>query len=309
MSAESWQAPSRRSESTLERANDRSQLTATWAIVLLAVATITLTVLPHLINHRFYFTDDLQHEYVPMFRHIGEALLQGKWLTLTLDSWLGGNVLMDPQFAIVNPVSLASYAFLARVDDFALGILVLACAYSLVLALGAYWLARVHGATRELSLVAAAAISTLPMVSYWYAHSWLPGLVGTAWSTMAWAAVAAYARGQSRLLPVVLFSWLTLTAGWPHATLTLGTVAGVQIAFLLYDGQLRTATYLVAALSAAAMIAAPAILPTFLTFKIASRPSTISGDGFFASDLGAVLQMSLPSFRAYAKYWVGYALV
>src|SRR5262249_35068215 len=154
-----------------------------------------------------------QAQFVPMFRHIGEGLLRGEWRTLTLDTWLGGNVIMDPQFALTNPVSLASYAFLARVDDFAVGILVLACAYALITAFGAYWLARVHGAPRELAVVAAVAIATLPMVSYWYAHSWIPGLVGTAWCTVAWAALAGYARGKSGLLGVVLFSWLTLAAG------------------------------------------------------------------------------------------------
>src|SRR5262245_13494762 len=104
----------------------KGQMTARSALALVSIATVVLTVVPYALNHRFYFNDDLEQQYVPLFRRVGEALLAGEWLTLTLDSWLGGNVFLDPQFGIANPVNLASYAFLARVDDLAVGLLVLA---------------------------------------------------------------------------------------------------------------------------------------------------------------------------------------
>src|SRR5262245_20892941 len=185
---------------------DDSNLSAAAALAVLSAATIALTVFPHLVNDRFYFNDDLQHQYVPLFRRMGAALLAGTWPRLLLDTWLGGNVSLDPQFALANPVSLASYVFLSHVDDFAIGVLVLACGYSLITAYGAYRIARLHGATRELSVVAGVTTSTFPMVSYWYADSWISGLVGTAWCTAAWAAIAGYSRERSGLLAVVVTS-------------------------------------------------------------------------------------------------------
>jgi hypothetical protein len=185
---------------------------------------IVVGLVPWVFRNRFYFHDDMQHQHMPIFVHIGRMLRAGEPPFLTLASFTSGNLLGEYQFALLNPVSLVLYALLPSFNDLETAALFLACFYYGVLAAGAYVLARTYAVDKAAAAVAALVIASNNLICYWFAASWFPIFVSLAWFVWAWAFLAR--AGGSRLdwLLAVVFSYLTITSGWPQTTIVLGLV-------------------------------------------------------------------------------------
>jgi hypothetical protein len=104
-----------------------------------------MALIPWLFRHRFYLHDDMQHQHMPIFLHIGRLLRAGEVPFLSLATFTSGNLLGEYQFAVLNPVSLALYAVLPSIPSLETAALFMACAYYGVLASGMYVLARTYG--------------------------------------------------------------------------------------------------------------------------------------------------------------------
>jgi hypothetical protein len=61
---------------------------------------IGMGLIPWLFRHRFYFHDDMQHQHMPIFVHIGRMLRAGEAPFLSLSSFTSGNLLAEYQFAL-----------------------------------------------------------------------------------------------------------------------------------------------------------------------------------------------------------------
>jgi hypothetical protein len=142
---------------------------------------IGVALIPWLFRERFYFHDDVQHQHLPIFLHIGRLLRAGEPPFLSLASFTSGNLLGEYQFALLNPVSLALYAVLPSIPNLATAALFLACFFYGVLAAGMYALARSYQVERSGAGLAALVIASNNLIAYWFASSWFPIHVSLAW--------------------------------------------------------------------------------------------------------------------------------
>jgi hypothetical protein len=271
---------------------------------------IAVGFVPWLFRHRFYFHDDMQHQHMPTFLHIGRLLRAGELPILTLASFSGGNLLGEYQFGVLNPVSLALYAVLPSIANFEIQALFLACFYYGVLSSGTYVLARAYGVGSSAAIVAAVVIATNNLICYWFASSWFPIFVSIAWLVWAWAFLARAGRSRADWVLAVVFCYLTITSGWPHTTIVLGFVAIAVAAqnwkSVAYRGGAAAVTTL-AALGAATLLASVTLLGLASMGEVAARFSGLVNGNVFVPNLRDLLAMSSPFHRGFMS-WGGYKL-
>src|SRR4051812_1345617 len=165
-------------------------------VVACFVIGIGVSLIPWLFRERFYFHDDVQHQHLPIFLHIGRLLRAGETPILSLGNFTSGNLLGEYQFALLNPVSLALYTALPSIPSLTTAALVLACFYYGVLASGTYVLARSYDVERSGAVLAALVIASNNLISYWFASSWFPVFVSIAWLVWAWAFLVRAERSR-----------------------------------------------------------------------------------------------------------------
>jgi hypothetical protein len=268
---------------------------------------IVVGLVPWVFRNRFYFHDDMQHQHMPIFVHIGRMLRAGEPPFLTLASFTSGNLLGEYQFALLNPVSLVLYALLPSFNDLETAALFLACFYYGVLAAGAYVLARTYAVDKAAAAVAALVIASNNLICYWFAASWFPIFVSIAWFVWAWAFLARAGRSRLDWLLAVVFSYLTITSGWPQTTIVLGLV-GLVIAVQHWrtDG-LRRGALVIAAVAAAGLLSATTLLGLAAVGEVAARYRGVSNNNVLVPNLRDLLALSSPFHRGFMS-WGGYKL-
>jgi hypothetical protein len=264
-------------------------------------------IIPWLFRHRFYFHDDMQHQHMPIFLHIGRMLRAGEMPILSLASFSSGNLLGEYQFAVMNPVSLALYSVLPSIPSLETGAAFLACFFYGVLASGTYALARAHGVERPGAGMAALVMATNNLIAYWFAASWFPVFVSLAWFVWAWAFLARAHSSRLDWALAVVFCYLTITSGWPQTTIMLG-LACVLVALQTWrsEGTYRAATPL-AALLAATLLASMTLLALTSVTEVAARYRGVMNNNVFVPNLRDLLAMSSPFHRGFMS-WGGYKL-
>jgi len=268
---------------------------------------VGMGVIPWLFRHRFYFHDDMQHQHMPLFVHIGRLLRAGEVPILTIASFTGGNLFGEYQFALLNPFSLALYAVLPSIPSLATGALFLACFHYGVLASGMYVLARSYGIAASGAVAAAVVIASNNLIAYWFASSWFPLFVSLAWFVWAWAFLVRVGRSRVDWFLAVLFCYLTLTSGWPQTTLMLGLVCLLVAVQNWRTGGLFRGAATIAALGSATLLAAPAFLALVSAAEVGTRFSGVMNGNVFVPNLRDLLAMSSPFHRGWMS-WGGYKL-
>jgi hypothetical protein len=270
------------------------------------VVGLVVALAPLLTNAKFYFRDDMQQFSLPTFRHIGAALRQGEWPLISLSTWLGGNLFGEHQHALMNPVSLATYAVLPSFSDLYAAAAFLGVFYTTLLTLGAYVLAQAYGARAVPALAAAAAVACNNFVAYWLASDWIAVLVSLAWFVWAWAALTRAHVSPLHWLGAITACYLTVTAGWPQTTLLLAVVAGLVTIDNWGAQRWHTALLPLAAAFCGALMAAPALLAVLPLRTIGSRPSGIYNTGFLLPNFRDVLALSSPFHQGHMYLFGGY---
>ena len=161
----------------------------------------------------FFFRDDMQHYFMPMFMEIGGQLAQGTWPAISLRTWFGGNLVGEYQYAVYNPVSLLLYWAIHRMSDPAAAAFVFSVFHLALCSLGTFLLARAVGLRNDLAVVAAVVVSTNNMLVYWFAASWISHLVAFAWSTWAMAFLVRATEDPRHAVTAAAAIFLTLDMG------------------------------------------------------------------------------------------------
>jgi hypothetical protein len=176
-----------------------------------------------------------------------------------------------------------------------------------VLTAGAYVLARSYEVERTGAIVAALVIASNNLICYWFASSWFPIFVSIAWLVWAWAFLAR--AGQSRLdwLLAVVFSYLTITSGWPQTTIVLGVICLVIALQNWRANGLGSAASTVAVLAAATLLAATALLSLASVGEVAARYRGVSNGNVLVPNLRDLLALASPFHRGFMS-WGGYKL-
>ncbi len=145
----------------------------------MAAFAASLAGLPELLRPGFYFQDDMQSQYVPLFEELGRSWARGELPLVTDSTWAGGAIAGEYQhgaFSLVHVcLALASHAL--RLNAVWLSLL-LTTSYVAITAGGAYQLALHYRVSRALALSVAliAALNGFDI----YFSSWLPALTRAA---------------------------------------------------------------------------------------------------------------------------------
>src|SRR5579862_561992 len=271
-------------------------------LMLLDIAAISGAValallFPLLLNHRFYFADDYQTYFLPMFVEIGRQLHAGVFPLVTDRIWHGGAILAEFQYAVLNPVCLLLYLTLDLFTDLAWAGAYYAIVHYAILAAGAYLLGVSIGLRRPESAVAAVLACSSTWLLYWGAQSWIPALVSISWVPCCLAALHRVYHDPRWLPAGSLATAMPLLSGWPFTTASLLIllaialcVAGVGRAPLSRLGLVALAAVLGAGL------ALPAIVPTEIYLRHSPRAAAMLSDLGWQASLQGLLTVGLPSF-------------
>jgi hypothetical protein len=274
------------------------------------VLGIVIGLVPYLCNNWFYLKDDMEAQFLPMFFHMGRLLRAGEFPLLTLDAWFGSNIIGEFQFAVYNPVSLLLAAVLPSFTDYNLAAAFLACFYYALLAPGCFLLARSFGVASRWSFIAALAITSGNYLSYWGASNWFPLFASCVWLVWAWAFLRRSIASRGDWLLAVVFSYLTISSGFPHTIIILGLV-GVLTAVEQWktSGSPSTAALPVLALGCALLLCAFALLAVVAMGPTSIRKSHVFNNDFLIPNLRDVLQLSSPFHIGFMDIYGGFGRV
>jgi hypothetical protein len=210
-----------------------SRLAELRATLLVAAIAMALACVPELVRSGFYFHDDMQLQYVPLLRAIGEAVADLRLPLLTNETYYGGAIAGEYQHGALSVFHAALCFFLCALKlepaGLALGV---SLAYVGFTAAGAFRLARRF----VLAVPLAAAVAWIAALNgfgiSW--SSWLPSLTGFAWVPWFWWALdrtlKASRSGQGQLsLGVATYG--VLAAGWHFAVLMVALIGIYAVCF------------------------------------------------------------------------------
>jgi hypothetical protein len=244
----------------------------------------------------FYFHDDIQHQYLPVYRAIGLGLWEGRLVLDLASSWFGGDVLGEYQYAVFNPLALATYAALPLFEDMWLAAAWVMGVWYAFLLTGTYLLLQPR-AGHWPALVAVSITGTNPLLAYWFASAWAPGLLSLAW--FPWLLMGLWSRhpGPRGPLLVALGAFGIATAGWPHGLLVLGLVLASLLPWHVRDAESRQRLLWSAWVPATAgvLLAAPAWLPLVTSMGSVGRPSALTNNHELVAPLTAVINAGFPT--------------
>jgi len=189
----------------------------------LTVVAICLVFVWH--DPRFFWNDDCQMTFIPVFEEVNQAWRAGEWPLLTQSSWVCGNLAGEYQYGtfsiFINGCILAIWSLGLPLAGKAAAF---AIVHEFVLATGAFTLARSRGLAPPLASLVALVAALNGWIICWGATNWIAGLTSFAWLPWAWWALehAAEPRWRGRwIAAAAVFLYISLTAGWPFTTLML----------------------------------------------------------------------------------------
>ena len=112
-------------------------------------------------NPAFFFHDDVQHQYLPVYYEVGRNLLQGRLELESMVTWFGGDLVVEYQYALFNPLALGTYALLPQFDSLVAAATVVGVIWYFVLCVGTYAVVR-SKAGHAPALLGVAIIGTNP---------------------------------------------------------------------------------------------------------------------------------------------------
>jgi hypothetical protein len=280
-----------------------------WLAWLAAIMVgLAIAIIPYLFNHRFYFNDDEQNAAYPYFYEIGRQLHAHHLPYLTLATFNGGNLILDWEAALLNPITLLCYWLFYFARDLTTAGLLFCGFYIVLTALAAYSLGRSFHLSRALSLVAATVIVTDNFAMYFHADSWTSGLTCQCWLLWTWGSLQRYRSSGSTtsLAFFVIFAYLTVTSGWPHGDLMLAClIIGYAVELVMAKAGFARLNGLILASVSALLLTLPTLLPAILSFAWTNRVNAIYSNGFFMPNLGDVLNFSSFFHPLHVQTWSG----
>lgn len=264
--------------------------------IAVALGAALTAAIPLIGNPYFYFADDYQTFFLPVFQEIARQLKSGQFPLMTDRTWYGGAIVAEYQFAVFNPVSLALYLLIDTFDRLDRAAAFYALFHIAVLAGGIFTLCRGLSIRRAEAAVAALAGSTSMWVIYWGAQTWICALVGIAWLPWSLFFLLLAYRDPRHVPSAALTTALALVSGWPYTIVALlvfvgvGTTTGLLLRRRLWPC-FRVAVAAVFALA----IAAPAVLPLWYYLEESTRLQVGLPD-VFRADADTLVATGVPIF-------------
>ena len=255
------------------------------AAVVTAV-TVTTALVALLFNPRFYYFDDTQSGSTGIWYRFGSRLLQAEFSYLDLSTWGSGNILVEGQWGVFNPLMVTIALSSRFVDNFALfatGVKVIVLVTG---ALGTYTLMQAVRAGRTMSILIACSIPLTGFTVYMDAASWVTGLICWSLFPWLWVAVINLQRGVWGYVPAGGFLFLIVSVGYFHGTLmALLLLGSAVLGAALQRRWSETLPPLILAVVGVMfmiLVYAPSILSSPVTLR---SGTSIASTGFLGPDL------------------------
>lgn len=173
-----------------------------------------------------FWNDDYQISILPVFADMARSWSEGHLPLLSPYSWVCGNLAGEFQYGtfsiFINVLIVAIWKFPLTFPQQAAA---LSIAHLVVLAIGAYVLARDRNLQRPLSIMAAWCAALSGWIICWGAMDWFGALGAFAWLPWAWWGLERALdprRGRWRFVWPAPFIYLLVTGGFPYTVLMLG---------------------------------------------------------------------------------------
>ena len=183
---------------------------------------------------RFFYVDDKQLQYLPVFRWLGQRA-NGAPPVIDPDQGMAGNFAADPQYGVFDPLHWLLHRLLLTTDDLALASWSLSVASLLVLGLGVCAVATEHRVQPLWAAAAALGGATSGWLLF-VGASWWPMTWGTALLPWLWWGLAARSRWGAPV--AALSACLLVSSGYPYVLpFAAAVVVAVVADRLVQDGR------------------------------------------------------------------------
>ncbi|WP_286268428.1 hypothetical protein [Brooklawnia propionicigenes] len=268
-----------------------------WLAPLVVVVAVMIgSTAVYLRTNYFYYWDDSASAFLPTWYAVGQDLWSGTWPTMRPDIWTGGNWSAEAQFGLWNPVNLVMMMVVAKLPDLAVAAFVVKAFWQVMLAMGAFLLAREYGAKEWLAAAVAIALPFAGFTLYFDTATWIASLLATVWTAWFWWAARRVLNGRFNPFVGFVFGYLLITNGSPYGALSAVIVLiGLAFEALLYR-QYRALWKLVLMGGLVGACALVAYLPLVLSSGVGWRDSQgIINNGVLSPDTLMLMATSTSS--------------
>ncbi|MFW3171946.1 hypothetical protein [Geodermatophilus sp. CPCC 206100] len=173
------------------------------------------------ISPRFFWLDDQQAQYVPVFHWLGRHLEGGRPPLLDPELGAAGNYLADPQYGVLDPLHWAIVWAVGHVDSLTRATWLMGGGTVLLCGAGVLLLLRRLGAPAALAVGTALAVASSGFF-LWFGSSWWPLLWSTAWLPWFWLALVS--RSWRGVLGAGVTAYVLGAAGYPYNLVVAGVL-------------------------------------------------------------------------------------
>ena len=270
---------------------------------ILIICAFATSLIPLFFNPYFYFIDDFESYYLPIFLEIGRILSSGEFPILLSKSWFSGSLLIEHTSGIFNPFSLLIYFILYQMQlPFEQAGAVFSIFHLIVSSLGFFVLCRKLKFSWGICYFVSLSLLHGGFLMYWAASTWVVMLSAFAW--LPWAVLGLYGIRNKKYAAIgILASYLLLTAGSPQVDIILLIFVFGAALYFYWESEYKNSVYVILVFVIACFLAAPSILPL-----VEGLPYTTRGwrnPYSWKSNLEHLLAIGLPSFRGIYKVWDG----
>ena len=263
-------------------------------------ALLVALLLPLRNVRNFYYWDDTAGAAVGVWQRVAEQVLAGELPLLQLDMWRGGNFAAEAATGMWNPVMLLLMVVTHPLDNVAIAITLAKFALFVILALGVYFLAREHGATRWVSAGVGLALSVSGYTLFMDGTSWINGLAIFAFTPWMWWAVRRNLAGRGSVLVPIFMGYLLVSSGNPYGMVAFAAVLSASAVEQILLRRYRKLWSIAAQILIGGLSAVVIYLPFLLTSTVGSRAGSITyNDEFMAPGLSDLLGLSTPGFQPF----------
>jgi hypothetical protein len=189
-------------------------------------AQAAFLLLLRVLSPRFFYLDDQQAQYLPMFSWMGRQLSGGRPPLLAPEQGAAGNLVADAQYGAYDPVHWLISALVARADDVNNAAWVLGGVPVFVLGLGILTLLRSYRCSPALAIAAALGPASSGFF-LWFGTAWWPLMWSTAFLPWLWYGLAT--RRWFGVPVTGVAAYLLASAGYPYNLLFAGVTVAAQL--------------------------------------------------------------------------------
>lgn len=286
--------------------NRKSSLKDWHLALLVPLVTLAMCLIPRLFSPTFFYWDDTMQSFLPVWRTLGENLLNGHFELMDPGGWVGGNYMAEVGYGIWNPLNVLNFMAVAMMNDLALASFLVVTEFMAILSLGTFLLTRSYGANKWLSAAAGVAIPFSGFTLFYEAARWPGGLMAFAWVTLFWWSLRRSMHGNRNPLLPFLLGFLTMTSGNPYGAvgvIVVSAAVGIELVLTRKRSRLISIFFLALAVGLTAVLV---FFPLPLSAEVTARTnSIIANDMFLVPGIGDLTAMSTPNYRPPTRNFFG----